>query len=51
MLAGTFSQPKITTDIKAATTTMVNTSAESAKERLIGAELALTDLINKKPPE
>jgi hypothetical protein len=48
MLAGTFSQPKITTDIKAATTTMVNTLVKAQKERLIGkGTSALTDLINK----
>lgn len=48
MLAGTFTQPKITTDIKAATTTMVNALVKQQKERLIGkGTSALTDLINK----
>ena len=48
MLAGSFSQPKITTDIKAATTNMVNTLVKLQKERLIGkGTSALTDFLNK----
>lgn len=48
LLGGTFSQPKISTDIKAATTAMVNTLVKAQKERLIGkGTSALTDLLNK----
>lgn len=48
MLAGSFSQPKITTDINAATTTMVTALVKAQKERLIGkGTSALTDLLNK----
>lgn len=48
LLGGTFSQPKISTDIKAATTAMVNTLVKVQKERLIGkGTSALTDLLNK----
>ena len=48
ILGGSFSQPKISTDIKAATTTLVSNLAKQQKEQLIGkGTSALTDLLNK----
>ncbi|WP_396191595.1 AsmA-like C-terminal region-containing protein [Flavobacterium sp.] len=48
ILGGSFSQPKISTDIKAATTTLVNNLAKQQKEQLIGkGTSALENLINK----
>lgn len=48
MITGSFSQPKITTDIKAATTTMITALVQQQKERLIGkGTSALTDFLNK----
>lgn len=48
LLGGTFSQPKISTDIKAATTSLVTALVKQQKERLIGkGTSALTDLLNK----
>ncbi len=45
ILGGSFSQPKITTDIKAATTTLVNNLVKQQKEQLIGkGTSALTNL-------
>jgi AsmA-like C-terminal region/AsmA family len=47
-LGGSFSQPKISTDIKAATTTLVTNLAKQQKEQLIGqGTSALTNLLNK----
>ena len=48
ILGGSFSQPKISTDIKAATTTLVSNLAKQQKDQLIGkGTSALTDLLNK----
>ena len=48
ILGGSFSQPKISTDIKAATTTLVSNLAKQQKEQLIGkGTSALENLINK----
>ena len=48
ILGGSFSQPKVSTDIKAATTTLVNNLAKQQKEQLIGkGTSALENLINK----
>ena len=48
LLGGTFSQPKISTDIKAATTSLVTALVKQQKEKLIGkGTSALTDLLNK----
>lgn len=48
MLSGSFSQPKITTDIKAATTSIVTALVKQQKERLIGqGTSALSDFLNK----
>ena len=48
ILGGSFTTPKITTDIKAATTTLVNNLVKQQKEQLIGkGTSALTDLLNK----
>lgn len=52
ILGGSFSQPKITTDIKAATTTLVTNLVKQQKEQLIGkGTTALGNLLdkNKKP--
>lgn len=53
-LGGSFSQPKISTDIKAATTTLISNLAKQQKEQLIGqGTSALTNLLNnnKKPTD
>lgn len=48
MLSGSFSQPKISTDIKAATTSIVTALIKQQKERLIGqGTSALSDFLNK----
>lgn len=48
ILGGSFSQPKISTDIKTATTTLVSNLAKQQKDQLIGkGTSALTDLLNK----
>jgi len=52
ILGGSFTTPKITTDVKTATTTLVNNLVKQQKEQLIGkGTTALGNLIdkNKKP--
>ncbi|MBY0487891.1 MAG: AsmA family protein [Flavobacteriaceae bacterium] len=48
IIGGSFSQPKITTDLKAATTTLVTNLVKQQKEQLIGkGKTELENLINK----
>lgn len=48
MLAGNFSNPKITTDLKTAVSNLTNQLVQQQKEKLVGkGTSALTDLINK----
>ena len=52
ILGGSFTQPKVTTDLKQATTSLVNNLVKQQKDQLIGkGTTALTNLIdkNKKP--
>ena len=48
ILGGSFSNPKITTDVQQATTNLVNNLVKQQKEKLIGkGKSALEDLLNK----
>ena len=52
ILGGSFAQPKVTTDLKQATTSLVNNLVKQQKDQLVGkGTTALTNLIdkNKKP--
>jgi hypothetical protein len=48
MLGGSFSKPKVTTDLKAATTTLVTNLVKQQKDKLVGkGKTELENLINK----
>lgn len=48
LLGGSFSKPKVTTDVKQATNSLVTNLVKQQKEQLVGkGTAALTDLINK----
>jgi len=48
VLTGSFSKPKVTTDVKSATASLVSNLAKQQKEKLVGkGKSALEDLINK----